>query len=220
MPSLINNPGNVDNSLAQNYRRVRVGNSQFGTRQIQLYEIHIYGLSDAAVSALEDGRNIRLDGTDFIDQPAIYELDGGSVLEAVIRGVQVMAEIYMVGFPEWFNNDPDDNELTITVGVGADTVESFWEQVEGAQTANQNSNRLIDCIGDSVDQWCAEDGSSFSDLDVYPAFLTGSATDTWGPVALAKTDPANVAVKEARQAKNAAQRAANLAAGRVGYRKP
>ena len=73
MPSLINNPGNVDNSLAQNYRRVRVGNSQFGTRQIQLYEIHIYGLSDAAVSALEDGRNIRLDGTDFIDQPAIYE---------------------------------------------------------------------------------------------------------------------------------------------------
>jgi hypothetical protein len=127
----------------------------------------------------------------------------------------------MVGVVEWYDYDIDENELYFTIGVAADTISSQQEQdaldTNGSQNFNPNATNLINSIGDSVDAWASENGSGFSGLDVYPAFITGNATDTYGPVALPKTDPAVVALKEARQAKNVAQRAANVSAGRVGY---
>ena len=56
MPNLINNPGNVDNALAQNYRRVATGGSNYGTRRIQFYQVSVFGLTDAEVAKLDDYR--------------------------------------------------------------------------------------------------------------------------------------------------------------------
>ena len=226
MPNLINDSGyNGLGGLAQNYRRTRVGNSQFGTRQLQMYEIHIYGLSDAVAdndNVYNGSREIVLDGTDDMDQPPIVELKSGSIVEAILRGVQEMAEIYPVGHPDYYNYEPDDNELVITVAVSADTVESNWEQYlhyndNGTQNFNPNSLSFYDVIGASVDDWANTHEEYWADLDVYPAYLNGDSTDTYGPYALAKLDPVQVAVKDAQKARSAAKKAARVAAGKVSY---
>ena len=226
MPNLINDSGyNGLGGLAQNYRRTRVGNSQFGTRQLQMYEIHIYGLSDLVANndnVYSGSRPIVLDGTDDVDQPPIVELASGNIVEAILRGVQQMAEIYLVGQPDYYNYDPDDNELVITIAVSADTVDSYWEQIanynnSGTQNSNPNSLSFYGVIGDSVDDWARTHEEYWLDLDVYPAYLNGDSTDTYGPVALAKTDPAVQATREARKAQSVAQRAARIAAGHASY---
>jgi hypothetical protein len=226
MPNLINDNGyNGLGGLAQNYRRTRVGNSQFGTRQLQMYEIHIYGLSDAVAdndNVYEGSRDIVLDGTDDIDQPPISELKSSSIVEAILRGVQEMAEIYLVGHPDYYHYDPDNNELVITVAVSADTVESNWEQYinrdnNGSQNFNPNSLNFYSAIGNSVDDWASTHEEYWEDLDVYPAYLIGDGTDTYGPWALARLDPTQVAVKDAQKARSAAKKAVRVAAGKVSY---
>ena len=209
MPNLINNPGNVSNALAQNYRRTQVSVSRFGTRTIQFYEIHIYGLSDAVANALDDGhREIWKEGNDDVDQPVTWELAGGHIVEAIIRGVQVMGEVYIVGAYDTNYEEPNYNDLIITVGVAADTVESLWEQLwDTYNTVNYNphATSLINSIGDSVDLWASDNNTYWDGIDVYPAFLVGDYTDTYGPFALNRNDPA---VQGLRAAKKAAREAA------------
>ena len=226
MPNLINDSGyNGLGGLAQNYRRTRVGDAQFGTRQIQMYEVHIYGLSDAVAdnnNVYSGSRPIVLDGTDEIDQPPIVELASGNIVEAIVRGVQEMAEIYIVGQPNYYNYDPDNNELTITIAVSADTVDSELEQsfnhsVNGAQNWNPRATTLINCIANSVDNWAQTHEEYWLDLDVYPVYLQGTSTTPFGPFALSLTDPLVQATREARKAQSVAQRAARIAAGHASY---
>jgi hypothetical protein len=227
MPNLINNPGNVSNALAQNYRRTRVGSSTFGTRTIQLYEIHIYGLSDTVYeNFFSNGRGI-IEGTVVpgmdpnlpwgIDQPLAYELADGNIAEAILRGVQEMGEIYIVGAPDFYT-DPGYNELVITVGLSADTINSGWEQEIGNAVFNPNATWLEGVIGDSVEQWAIDHEEYWDGLDVYPVYLYGDSTsEPIGPFALAKTDPTVQALRAAKQAKNAALKQARASAGRTGY---
>lgn len=208
MPNLLNS------DLAQNYRRTHVGTSRFGTRTLQLYEIWIYGLSDNVANTLFDGsRDTNLED-DSADQPSAVELAGGSIIEAILRGAQVMGEIYVVGQPDTFNNDPDDNDLVITIGVAADTLDSGWEQYVGTyfsnsqQNSNNNATDLYYSIGDNVDEWADRNGEYWNDLDVWPVFLVGESTsNAYGPFALPKDDPARVAYRAAKQAKRAEAKA-------------
>ena len=224
MPNLINDNGyNGLGGLAQNYRRVRVGNSQHGTRQLQMYEIWVYGLSDALAdnsNVYNGARNIILDNTDDIDQPPVAELAAGNIVEAILRGVQQLAEIYMVGHVDYYHEDPDYNNLVITVLVSADTVESGQEQNldnTGQTGYNPNSLNFYDAIGSSVDAWAIDHSEDWDGLDVYPTYLQGDGTSYSGDYALAKLDPVNVAVKDAQRARGAAMKAARIAANKVSY---
>jgi hypothetical protein len=223
MPNLINDNGyNGLGGLAQNYRRVRVGNSQLGTRQLQMYEIWVYGLSDALAdnyNMYNGSREIVLDNTEDMDQPPMAELAAGNIVEAILRGVQEMAEIYMVGQVDYYHIDPDYNNLVITVVVGADTVESWQEQNldNNGQNYNPNSQTFSNAIGDSVDAWAIDHSEDWEGLDVYPTYLQGDGTSYYGMYALAKLDPVNVAVKDAQRARGAAMKAARTAAGKVSY---
>ena len=224
MPNLINDNGyNGLGGLAQNYRRVRVGNSQLGTRQLQMYEIWIYSLSDVVAdngNVYNGSRSIILDNTEEMDQPPIAELASGNIVEAILRGVQVMAEIYMVGHVYYYNNDTNDNDLVITVLVSADTVESGQEQNldnTGQTSYNPNSLSFYDAIGSSVEAWAIDHSEDWDGLDVYPTYLNGDGTDYYGLYALAKLDPVNVAVKDAQKARGAAMKAARIAANKVSY---
>ena len=216
MPNLINT------ELAQNYRRVRVGTSQLGTRQLQMYEIWIYGLSDVVAdngNVYNGSRSIILDNTDDMDQPPIAELASGNIVEAILRGVQEMAELYMVGQVYCYNYGTDYNDLVITVLVSADTVESGQEQNldNNGQNHNPNSQSFYDVVGSSVDAWAYDHSEDWDGLDVYPTYLNGDGTDYYGDLALAKLDPVNVAVKDAQRARSAAMKAARIAANKVSY---
>jgi hypothetical protein len=188
-----------------------------------MYEIWIYGLSDAL--AYEDNvysgsRSIVLDNTDEdMDQPPIAELAAGNIVEAILRGVQEMAEIYMVGHVDYYNDGPDYNNLVITVLVSADTVESGQEQNldNNGQNYNPNSQSFYDVVGSSVDAWAYDHSEDWDGLDVYPTYLQGDGTSYYGLYALAKLDPVNVAVKDAQQARGAAMKAARIAANKVSY---
>jgi hypothetical protein len=208
--------------LGKNYRRVRVGNSQLGTRQLQMYEIWIYGLSDALAdndNVYNGARNIILDNTDDIDQPPMAELAAGNIVEAILRGVQEMAEIYMVGQVDYYNYDTNYNDLIITVLVSADTVESWQEQNldNNGQNYNPNSQTFFNAIGDSVDAWAYDHSEDWDGLDVYPTYLQGDGTSYYGDYALAKLDPVNVAVKDAQKARATAMKTARIAANKVSY---
>lgn len=209
MPNLINT------DLGQNYRRTRVSTSLFGTRTIQLYEIWIYGLVDSVVDNLYDNsREIIQDDTDGIDQPQITELASGSIVEAILRGAQVMSELYIVGRPDYYSEEPNYNDLVITIGVSADTVQSGWEQYVNyylngdKQNYNPNATALETVIGNSVDEWATRNEQTWDYIDVYPVYLNGDSTETNGPgFALAKDDPAKVALRAAQKAKRAEAKA-------------
>ena len=216
-------PDLTQTALGQNYRRTQVGTTRFGTRQLQLYEIHIYGLSDAVYDSFyDDSRDITLDDTDGVDQPGIVELKSGTVLEAVLRGVQKMAEIYIVGQPDFYT-DPNYNELIITIGVNADTVSSGGEQWNispfgsNPQLYNPRAESLEDAIGGSVEKWAIDNGTYWDGLDVYPVYLDGDSTSSYGSYALAKTDPTVQAVRDARKAQNAALKVARANSDRPSY---
>ena len=109
MPNLIGNTGyNGLGGVAQNYRRVTTGGSNLGTRRIQFYQIAVYGLSDAVVDALDDYRVVNNTEID-IDQEPEREFRTATVAEAVIRAVQSMSEVYIVGAHDV---DQEDYEYT------------------------------------------------------------------------------------------------------------
>jgi hypothetical protein len=205
MPNLINDQGyNGLGSVAQNYRRVATGGSNYGTRRIQFYQIAVYGLTDAEVAKLDNYRSVNNTEID-IDQEPEREFRTATVAEAVIRAVQSMSEVYIVGAHDVDQEEPDYNDFYLIIGVSADTVSS----------GNEMSNRDEDFtyrnynpyIGDAL--YDALDVYSYDSYDVYPVMIYGDHWSSTGENAMPA--PQLAEVRGARKTASAAARLARLA---------
>jgi hypothetical protein len=179
MPNLINDSGyNGLGSVAQNYRRVATGGSNYGTRRIQFYQITVYGLTDAEVAKLDNYRAVNNTEID-IDQEPEREFTSATVVEAILRAVQVMGEIYIVGAHDVDQEVPDYNDLYLLVGVAGDTISSGWEMDErDPDDTNDNFNNYLQfgTLADALDDFTT-DG-----WDAYPVMIYGdhfTSTGMW-----------------------------------------
>ena len=168
MPNLINS------DLGQNYRRVATGGSNYGTRRIQFYQVSVYGLSDAEVAKLDDYRLVNNTEID-IDQEPEREFKQATIAEAVIRAIQRNGEVYIVGAHDVDNNDPDDNDFYIIIGIAGDTYSSGYEMDERDPegTWQNNNPYLREALEDVLNAY------SYNDFDVYPTFIYG---DHWSTI--------------------------------------
>jgi hypothetical protein len=170
MPNLIGNTGyNGLGSVAQNYRRAATGGSNLGTRRIQFYQVSVYGLTDAEVAKLDNYRYVNNTGDD-IDQEPEREFLTGTVAELVIRAVQSMSEVYVVGAHDVDSNGVDDNDFYLIIGVSGDTVSSGNEMANRDDPATyQNYNPYMsDALDDVLDF-----AGGPNDWDVFPVFIYG-----------------------------------------------
>ena len=171
MPDLTNDP------IGFNHRRALDNFSRFGTRKLVFYTITVYGLSDATMDVLYNGeQNYDAAGDEYppewIEQP-------GSILEAIQRGVQLIAEPYAYGDWDDYNEEPDYNDITITAIVAEDTVDDAADQDNSGYPANPNSYTLETAILDAISGF-ANDG-----VNVYRAYMYGTMIDQ-GSSALAR----------------------------------
>jgi len=201
MPSLINNGDAV--SVAQNYRRVATGGSNYGTRRIQFYTIAIYGLSDAVVNALDDYRVVNNTEVD-IDQEPEREFMGGTIVELILRKVQEATELFFVGAHDVDTEEPGYNDLFLTVGVAGDTFSSGWEMDERDPlntTINYNFY-LRNQLENAIDIYT---NGYYDDVEAYPVMIYGDHLTDTGMYAIAKPElkAARVALKAARVAAGA-----------------
>ena len=192
MPNLINNPGNVDNALAQNYRRVATGGSNYGTRRIQFYQVSVYGLTDAEVAKLDDYRLVNNTEID-IDQEPEREFKTATVAEAVIRAIQSNGEVYIVGAHDVDHVDTNENDFYIIIGIAGDTYSSGLEMDERDPegTWQNNNPYLSEALNDALDDYI------YNDFDVFPTFIYGDhwATITYNALSRAERKAAKLAPK-------------------------
>jgi len=163
MPNLLNT------DLAQNYRRVATGGSNLGTRRIQFFQIGVYGLTNAEVAKLDDYRVVNNTGDD-IDQEPEREFRSATVAELVVRAVQSMAEVYIVGAHDVDSNGVDDNDFYLIVGISGDTFSSGNEMDNRDDPATRRNYNpyLTGALEDVLDVVGGPQG-----WDVYPAFIYG-----------------------------------------------
>jgi hypothetical protein len=178
MPNLIGDTGyNGLGGLAQNYRRVATGGSNYGTRRIQFYQIVVYGLSDAEVAKLNDYRVVNNTEVD-IDQEPEREFRQATVAELVVRAIQSVSEVYIVGAHDVDQEEPDYNDFYLIIGVSGDTYASGNEMEnrdappDGPSNNNAYLNEALDDVFDNMDA-PANDG-----YDVYPTFIYGDHFST------------------------------------------
>ena len=174
MPDLTTGP---DSYVASNYRRALDNFSRFGTRKLVFYTITVYGLSDATMDVLYNGeQNYYAAGDEYppewIEQP-------GSILEAIQRGVQLIAEPYAYGDWDDYNEDTDYTDITITAIVAEDTVDDAADQDNSGYPANPNSYTLETAILDAIS------GFTNDGVEVQRAYMVGDTIDA-GSFALAR----------------------------------
>jgi len=208
MPSLINNPDNMTD-LAQNYRRVATGGSNYGTRRIQFYTIAIYGLSDAVVDALNDYRVVNNTEID-IDQEPEREFMGGTIVEVILRKVQEATELFFVGAHDVDQEEPGYNDVFLTVGVAGDTFSSGWEMDErDPDNTTRNYNFFLRWqLEHAVDSYT---NGYYDSVEAYPVMIYGDHLTDTGMYSIAKPE-----LKAAR----AALKAARVAAGAPASKNP
>lgn len=201
MPNLINNGDQAN--LAQNYRRVATGGSNYGTRRIQFYQVSVYGISTEEINKLNDYRFVNNTELD-IDQEPEREFLGATVVEAVVRSAQSMSEVYIVGAHDVDETDPDYWELYLIIGVAGDTVSSAWEQLERDDPATQQNFNpwFVDALENALDGYLG----TYDGYDVYPTFIYGDHFSTTGGVAMPAPE-----LKALRAARKEAGAAARLA---------
>jgi len=203
MPSFINDQGyNGLGGLAQNYRRAATGGSNYGTRRVQFFQIAVYGLSDAEVAKLDDYRVVNNTEID-IDQEPEREFKTATVAELVIRAVQSMSEVYIVGAHDVDSNGEDDNDFYLIVGVSGDTVSSGNEMNERDEdfTTDNYNPYIDDALNDVLDVVGGPMG-----WDVYPIFIYGDHFSSTGTTAMPAPE-----LKALRAATRAAREPARLA---------
>jgi len=178
MPNLINDSGyNGLGGLAQNYRRVATGGSNYGTRRIQFFQIAVYGLSDAVVAALDNYRAVNNTEID-IDQEPEREFRTATVAEAVIRAAQSNAEVYIVGAHDVDQEETNYNDFYIIIGVSGDTFSSGNEMNNRDDDDTQANNNpfMNEALDDALGAY------SYDYWDIYPVMIYGdhfSSTGTW-----------------------------------------
>jgi len=202
MPDLTSSPiGGVDavGTIGSNYRRPIANFSRFGTRKLSFYKIEIAGVDENTMNTLFDNE-VTYDSNDpyeWIETPK-------NILEAVQRGVQIMAEPYM--YSDWDYDQDGQNYyyLYITAVVADGTVEDQLEQYTNGYPINPNSNTLEDAIISAL-------GEDFNWDYVYvtQCILRGDYLDTFGPNALGKN-------AETVKSLRSTARAARIAAGKNG----
>jgi hypothetical protein len=177
MPNLIGNTGyNGLGSVAQNYRRVATGGSNYGTRRIQFYQIVVYGLSDAEVAKLDDYRVVNNTEVD-IDQEPEREFKQATVAELVVRAVQSVSEVYIVGAHDVDQEEPDYNDFYLIIGVSGDTYSSGFEMDERDDPATRDNNNPY--LNEALDDVFNNMNSPTHDgYDVYPTFIYGDHFST------------------------------------------
>jgi len=174
MPNLYNT------DLAQNARRTATGGSNYGTRRIQFYQIAVYGLTDAEVAKLDNYRAVNNTEID-IDQEPEREFRSATVVEAILRAVQVMGEIYVVGAHDVDQEETNYNDLYLIVGVSGDTISSGWEMDErDPDDTNDNFNNYLQfgTLSDALDDFTT-DG-----WDAYPIMIYGDHFSSTGAYAM------------------------------------
>lgn len=171
MPNLLNT------DLAQNYRRVATGGSNYGTRRIQFYQVTVYGLSDTEVAKLEDYRVVNNTGED-IDQEPEREFRSATVAELVIRALQSVSEVYIVGAHDVDGTQtPNYNNFKLTIGVAGDTYASGneMENRDAPPDGPPNNNAYL---GEALTHVLNGSGAPNNDgFDVRPVFIYGHAFD-------------------------------------------
>lgn len=235
MPDLYNLPNaGGSGTFGDNARSIRVGDTKFGTRRIQFYTVYLTGLTTAEVEKIilrdpnqpNSGARQIIEDSDYSygmggmgDQPPAVEYRGPTILEAIVRGVQKLAEVYAVYFPYITDTDPDYWDLTLTIAVNADTVQSAWEQIQSGagpwtppQNVNLNSEWLLSSVQSALDDYNPIGG--WDNLDVSGTFIYGDQVGNYTPVALSQSPEAN--------ALHLANKAARLSqgGGRKGSRNP
>ena len=206
MPNLIGNTGyNGLGSVAQNYRRAATGGSNYGTRRIQFFQIAVYGLTDAEVAKLDDYRVVNNTGDD-VDQEPEREFKSATVAELVIRAVQSVSEVYIVGAHDVDSNGTNDNDFYLIIGVAGDTFSSGWEMdVRDSDDTNQNFNSYLywTVLPDVLDN---PDGPTNNGWDAYPIMIYGDHFSSTGMYAMPA--PQLAEVRAARKEAGAAARLA------------
>jgi hypothetical protein len=180
MPSFINDNGyNGLGGLAQNYRRVSTGGSNYGTRRIQFYQITVYDITNAEAAKLDNYRAINNTEID-IDQEPEREFKSATVAELVIRAAQSVGEVYIVGA-----HDVDTGSgaglkhFKITVGLAGDTFSSGNEMDERDDPATRSNDNPY--MSDAMNDVLNADGAPSNDgFDISPVFIYGHAFSTTG----------------------------------------
>lgn len=195
MPDLTNDP------IGSNYRKSLDNFSRFGTRKLAYYAIRIYGLSGSAMDDVDSGESTYDPEypKEWIEQPGL--------IEAMQRGVQLVAEPYAYG--DWDNVelDPDYWLFQITAIVAADTILDDYGQNNSPVPANQNSYTLRSAIEAAL-------GNDFSYdyVEVERMILRGDTLDTTGNFALGRNAPAS-------KARLTEQMNAKVAAGKISLKR-
>lgn len=199
MPNLYNT------DLGQNARRVATGGSNYGTRRIQFYQLAVYGLTDAEVAKLDDYRVVNNTEID-IDQEPEREFRTATVVELIIRAIQSISEVYIVGAHDVDSNGEDDNDLYLIVGVAGDTYSSGWEMDErDSNDTHDNYNAYLN-FGAMPDVLDSPDSPTNSGWDAYPIMIYGDHWSSTG--AYAMPAPQLAEVRGARKEAGAAARLA------------
>jgi hypothetical protein len=173
MPNLYNT------DLGQNARRVATGGSNYGTRRIQFYQITVFDLTDAEVAKLADYRAVNNSEID-IDQEPEREFKQATVAELVVRAVQSIAEVYVVGAHDVdAGSGAGLNNFKITIGVAGDTFSSGNEMDERDDPATRSNNNpyMNEALDHVLD---ANDSPSNDGFDINPVFIYGHGFDTTG----------------------------------------
>ena len=202
MPDLTTGPNSY---VADNYRRALASFSRFNTRKLAYYRIIVYGLNSSDIDTLMFGETVYQSDefpSEYIEQPK-------SIIEAVQRGVQLVAEPYAYGDWDFDQYGPDYYALYLTAVVAADTFDDRYEQNNGPVPQNQNSYYLRDAIEDAIGNEFV-----FDYVDAERMILRGDYLDTIGTNALNRGAETNKVRREADMN-------AKVAAGKISLpRKP
>lgn len=180
MPNLIGDTGyNGLGSVAQNARRVATGGSNYGTRRIQFYQITVFDITDAEVAKLNNYREVNNSEID-IDQEPEREFLTATVAELVVRAVQSVAEVYVVGAHDVdAGSGAGLNHFKITIGCAGDTFSSGNEMDERDDPATRNNNNPY--MSEALDDVLSANGAPSNDgYDINPVFIYGHTFDTTG----------------------------------------
>ena len=180
MPNLLNDTGyNGLGGLAQNYRRAATGGSNYGTRRIQFYKITVLDITDEEVAKLNDYRLVNNSEID-IDQEPEREFLTATVAELVVRAVQSVSEVYIVGAHDVdAGSGAGLNNFKIIVGCAGDTFSSGNEMDERDDPATRDNNNpyMSEALDNVLDN---NDAPSNDGFDVEPVFIYGHSFDSTG----------------------------------------
>ena len=166
-------------SVGANYRRALNNFSRFGTRKLAFYAIRIYGLSQED-SDIENGEDV------YDPEYPREWIEAPGLIEAIQRGVQLVAEPYAFGDWDTIELDPDYWAAFLPAVVAADTVLDDQGQNDSPVPANENSYTLKSAVEAALgDNW------NYDYVEVERMILRGDTLDTTGDFALGRNAEAN-----------------------------